>query len=82
MGFMTGSLGVVLPWKEKIFKLNENGEIILDSQGNGVIDYYDRYFPTFSSAETWLAIFFIFVCILIVLGLAWYEKKNHKPATR
>ncbi|GGW85591.1 DUF368 domain-containing protein [Salegentibacter mishustinae] len=82
IGFITGSLGVVWPWKEKIFKLNQNGKIILDSQGNGVIDYYDRYFPTFSSAETWLAIFFIFVGILIVLGLAWYEKKNQKPATR
>ncbi|PRX49611.1 hypothetical protein LY58_01018 [Salegentibacter salegens] len=56
--------------------------MILDSQGNAIIDYYDRYFPAFSSAETWLAIFFIFAGILIVLGLAWYEKKNQKPAMR
>jgi len=82
IGFITGSLGVVWPWKEKIFKLNKNGEIILDSQGNGIIDYYDRYLPTFSSAENWLAIFFIFVGILIVLGLAWYEKKNQKTSKR
>ncbi|PKD20191.1 hypothetical protein APR41_14495 [Salegentibacter salinarum] len=80
IGFITGSLGVVWPWKEKIFKVGADGEMILDSQGNAIIDYYDRYFPAFFSAETWLAIFFIFVGILIVLGLAWYEKKNQKTA--
>jgi len=82
IGFITGSLGVVWPWKEKIFKTQANGEMLVDSQGNGVIDFYDRYFPTFSTLETWLAIFFIFVGVLIVLGLAWYEKNNNKPATR
>ncbi|MBZ9631326.1 DUF368 domain-containing protein [Salegentibacter sp. LM13S] len=82
IGFITGSLGVVWPWKEKIFKISADGEMILDSEGNAIIDYYDRYLPTFSSSETWLAIFFIFVGILIVLGLAWYEKKNQKPVKR
>ncbi|MBZ9730306.1 DUF368 domain-containing protein [Salegentibacter sp. JZCK2] len=82
IGFITGSLGVVWPWKEKIFKLSANGEMILDSEGNQIIDYYDRYFPTFNSAENWLAIFFIFIGIIIVLGLAWYEKKNQKTAKR
>lgn len=82
IGFIAGSLGVVWPWKEKVFKLQENGNILLDSQGNGVIDYYDRYFPAFNSSETWLAIFFIFVGIFIVLGLAWYEKKNNKPVSK
>ncbi|WP_072876751.1 DUF368 domain-containing protein [Salegentibacter echinorum] len=82
IGFIAGSLGVVWPWKEKIFKMKENGDMLLDSQGNGVIDYYDRYFPAFNSFETWLAIFFIFVGIFIVLGLAWYEKKNNKPVLK
>lgn len=80
IGFITGSLGVVWPWKEKVFKVNSVGNFIIDSEGNKVLDYYDRYFPTFDSAETWLAIFFILVGIFIVLGLAWYERKNQKPA--
>lgn len=76
IGFITGSLGVVWPWKEKIFKLDANGEIMLDDNNNPVLDNYDRYFPDFSIAETWYAIVFIIVGILIVLGLGWYEKRN------
>ncbi len=76
IGFITGSLGVVWPWKEKIFKLDAAGEIILDKNKNPILDNYDRYFPDFSIAETWYAILYIIVGILIVLGLGWYEKRN------
>lgn len=76
IGFITGSLGVVWPWKEKVYKLNRAGEVLIDREGHKIIDNYDRYWPDFSHLETWLAIFFIFVGIFIVLGLAWYEKKN------
>jgi len=76
IGFITGSLGVVWPWKEKVFKTNAIGENLIDREGNKIIDNYDRYWPVFDSLETWLAIFFIFFGILIVLGLAWYENRN------
>ncbi len=76
IGFIAGSLGVVWPWKEKIFKRNRLGEILIDREGHKIIDNYDRYLPDFGHSQTWLAIFFIFVGIFIVLGLAWYEKKN------
>jgi len=76
IGFITGSLGVVWPWKEKVFKTNALGENLIDREGNKIIDNYDRYWPVFDSLETWLAIFFIFFGILIVLGLAWYENRN------
>ncbi|HSM62613.1 MAG TPA: DUF368 domain-containing protein [Gillisia sp.] len=76
IGFIAGSLGVVWPWKEKIYKLNADGDIRLDIHGNKVLDNYDRYFPTFATSETWLAIFFIIMGVFIVLGLGWYEKRN------
>jgi uncharacterized membrane protein len=76
IGFITGSLGVVWPWKEKIFKMNAAGEVIIDSKGNPMIDNYDRYFPDFSNPDTWYAILFIGLGILIVLGLAWYENRT------
>lgn len=76
IGFITGSLGVVWPWKEKIFKVNQMGETLIDREGNKIIDNYDRYWPAFNTAETWVAIFFIVVGIFIVLGLAWYENRN------
>ncbi|WP_010231187.1 DUF368 domain-containing protein [Gillisia marina] len=76
IGFITGSLGVVWPWKEKIYKLNAEGEFRLDVHGNKILDNYDRYFPTFTTSETWLAIFFIVIGVFIVLGLGWYENRN------
>lgn len=76
IGFITGSLGVVWPWKEKIFKTNATGEYILDANDNMIIDNYDRYWPDFSDPMTWYTIIFIVVGILIVLGLGWYEKRN------
>jgi putative membrane protein len=76
IGFIAGSLGVVWPWKERIYKLNANGNFRIDIHGNRVLDNYDRYFPTFASLETWLAIFFIVIGVFIVLGLGWYENRN------
>jgi putative membrane protein len=76
IGFIAGSLGVVWPWKERIYKLNANGDFRIDIHGNRVLDNYDRYFPTFASLETWLAIFFIVIGVFIVLGLGWYENRN------
>jgi len=77
IGFITGSLGVVWPWKEKVYKMNTLGVPLIDREGNKIIDNYDRYWPVFDILETWLAIFFIFFGIFIVLGLAWYEKRNN-----
>ncbi|MDT0645220.1 DUF368 domain-containing protein [Zunongwangia sp. F260] len=79
IGFITGSLGVVWPWKEAIFKVDNFGNILTDSQGNRIIDNYDRYFPDFANEQTWIAIFFILFGIFIVFALAWYEKKAKKP---
>lgn len=76
IGFITGSLGVVWPWKEKIFKTNAQGEIVMDRQGNEILDNYERYLPDFSYTENWIAIIFILIGIFIVLGLGWYEKRN------
>ena len=78
IGFIAGSLGVVWPWKEKIYKLNNQGEFITDVHGNNILDNYDRYFPDFSNSTTWLTILFIVMGVFIVLGLGWYEKRNSK----
>jgi len=78
IGFITGSLGVVWPWKVKIYKLNELGKTMIDREGNKIIDNYDRYWPSFENSETWLAIFFIIIGIFIVLGLAWYENRKSR----
>ena len=69
MGFITGSLGVVWPWKNKIYKSNLNGEFIIDSFNNNkqIIDY-DHYLPNLST-ETYLGILYILLGIIIVFIL-------------
>lgn len=70
IGFMTGSLGVVWPWKREILEY--------DSKGREIIRYYERQFPTEISEELFIAVFFILIGILILLTLDWYQNKNKR----
>ncbi len=75
IGFITGSLGVVWPWKKTIYKTSEtNGSFILDTNGKQIIENYKQYIPEFNN-ETFLAIGYITIGILIVLFLDVYAKK-------
>ena len=76
LGFIIGSLGVVWPWKQNIYKYSPNGEILLDSSGEKVIANYQRYMPSFDTLETWIAIGFVIFGIAIVLWLEWYGHKT------
>ncbi|AXT50705.1 DUF368 domain-containing protein [Aquimarina sp. BL5] len=78
IGFITGSLGVVWPWKYKMYKQNDLGEILIDAQGNPILDNYDRYLPDLTTAPTYIAFFFILVGIAIVLWLEWYGERTLK----
>lgn len=78
IGFIAGSLGVVWPWKEKVFEYDSNGDIKFDANGREIITDYDRYFPSEFSSETAWAIFFILVGVLIVLSLDWYYKARNR----
>lgn len=80
IGFITGSLGVVWPWKKTIFMLNEAGEVLLDSNGDKIIRNYERYLPDVALSETWWAVVFIILGILILLGLDWYGKRRKQIA--
>jgi uncharacterized membrane protein len=65
MGFIAGSLAVVWPWKNKIYKSNLNGEFIIDSFNNKQIIDYNHYLPNLST-ETYLGIVCILSGIIIV----------------
>ena len=76
IGFITGSLGVVWPWKKTVYKVDGNGSFLTDSNGKAIIMNYERYFPELSIVENWWAILFIILGAVILLSLDWYGKKR------
>lgn len=77
VGFIIGSLGVVWPWKETIYKTNTDGSFILDSTGKQIIANYERFLPE-ATSQTYIAIAYIVLGILIVLGLEWYGQRTRQ----
>lgn len=77
MGFITGSLGVVWPWKHTIYKTTSEGLLALDTNGQKVIENYQRYFPDLE-IQTFMALGFIALGVGIVLGLEWYGNKYRR----
>ena len=75
IGFITGSLGMVWPWKEKIFVM-QNGRVLLDSQNNPVLENYQRFIPDLNAVSTWVSIGCIVLGIALVLGIDYYEHKK------
>jgi len=77
IGFIIGSLGVVWPWKNIAYKTSETGSFLLDSTGEKIIENYIRFIPNLNT-ETFIAIAYITIGILVVLGLEWYGNKTKK----
>ena len=77
IGFICGSLGVIWPWREKVFKLNEVGETIYNSIGNPVISYYNYLLPNIKTIDFWFLILFILLGALIVSILEKYGVKKN-----
>ncbi len=78
IGFISGSLGVIWPWREKVFKLNEEGDIIKNSIGNPEIAYYDYLLPNIKTIDFWFLILFIILGAIVVTLLERYGVKKNK----
>lgn len=74
IGFITGSLGVVWPWKKTILKTDALGNALIDSNGNEVILNYERFIPDLGRMESWWAIFYMILGAGVLLGLEWYGR--------
>ncbi len=75
LGFIAGSLGVVWPWKEEVYKI-ENGKRLMDINGDPILDNYDRFLPSDFTIGNVLAVFFILLGIFIVVALGKYGEKT------
>lgn len=74
LGFITGSLGVVWPWKTTVFKIDSLGNRMSDANGHDIVVSYQRYLPEWSQ-DTYACIGFIILGIVIVVGLSLYDSK-------
>lgn len=75
IGFITGSLGIVWPWKRTIYVVKDN-VVLVDKEGNKVVENYQRYIPDVFTQETLVAIFFIFLGIAVILMIDYYDKRE------
>ncbi|MEN8776071.1 MAG: DUF368 domain-containing protein [Polaribacter sp.] len=75
IGFITGSLGIVWPWKKAVF-LQNNNTLLFDKKGNKIVENYNRYLPDLTSAETWYAGFYIILGIALILIIDFYGRKK------
>jgi uncharacterized membrane protein len=75
IGFIGGSLGIVWPWKQAIYK-RENGELLYDSLQQPIVENYERYWPQVSEPSTWVALVFVLFGLSILLLIDWYGHKN------
>lgn len=77
MGFIIGSLGVVWPWKTTIYKTTTEGRLLLDATGKQIVADYQRFLPDLNN-QTSIAIAYIGLGILIVIGLDWYGQRTRQ----
>ncbi|CAM1347554.1 DUF368 domain-containing protein [Tenacibaculum halocynthiae] len=75
IGFITGSLGIVWPWKKTIYKTTE-ATFLLDKKGNKIVENYQRYIPDIQDKETWISIGFVIIGIIIILVIDFYGRKR------
>lgn len=66
-GFIFGSLGILWPWKHKIYLLNNIGNQILH-RGHPVVIGYQKYIPTFNT-EVIIAISLMIIGIVSIWAL-------------
>lgn len=75
IGFITGSLGIVWPWKKTLY-LKEKGGFLLDKKGTKIVENYERFIPDFANSETWFAFFYIVIGIALILVIDFYGRKK------
>lgn len=65
-GFIFGSLGIIWPWKNSIYKVNSVGEFILNRKGEKIVSGYDWFLPQSFSHEVTIAIMIILFGIVSI----------------
>ncbi len=77
-GFVAGSLMVIWPWKDNVYKLAEDGTPVLKSSGEKIVEGYDWFLPKLTDQVTWFALGLI---ILGAVTVIFMESLAKEPST-
>ncbi|MCX7863271.1 MAG: DUF368 domain-containing protein [Bacteroidales bacterium] len=79
-GFMMGSLLIIWPWKEVVYKISSTGEFILSRSGDKIVEKYHWMLPENMNMQTIIAIVFILIGIIVVGLLEYIAHKKTKTS--
>lgn len=80
-GFMLGSLIIIWPWKETIWKISANGSLILDRNGNRIVEKYAWTIPSKINTEVFLTALFILIGIAVIVFTETLARKSTNKKT-
>ena len=76
IGFVSGTLPVIWPWKKIIFLTDNAGNKIVNDIGKNEIKNYFYFLPEFNSFSNLYTLLFILVGFIIIQILEYYGRKN------
>lgn len=78
-GFMAGSLLVLWPWKDPVFRLDEAGALVMNRSGEPLIDRYRFLLPDTINNEFWISMACVLAGILVIAFIELTGKHRQKP---
>lgn len=76
IGFITGSLTMLWPWKEKVYA-HINEQIAIDKLAQPILEKYVYYIPDITTTNTWVTLLFVLFGIVLVVGVGFSNTKKH-----
>lgn len=74
-GFILGSLGVIWPWKNPVYMLDEAGQVLLKS-GKPIVQTYEMSFPVNVGLEEFFAFGLITTGLLTIFAVEFLAQKR------
>ena len=76
LGFISGTLILVYPWRTKAYLYNANERLILNDLGNPKFSNYNYYLPDFTDFETYGVLLTMILGVSVLFILDYYDKKR------
>ncbi|MCK5824441.1 MAG: DUF368 domain-containing protein [Ichthyobacteriaceae bacterium] len=75
IGIITSSLGIVWPWKEKLYLTDDMGSVVVLKNGHRVVIEFTSYLPELNNTNTITTIIIILLGVITVIALERLKPK-------